>query len=166
MARITVLKVNIAKVKNYETAEVSYKTDDGKTKGMKVLSFLQKEVFATLQSCEPGDVLDASFEQNNKGYWQFSNVTKTGEKGSTAVPASAGIAGSSSSVPAKGNWETSDERAARQTMIVRQSSLSNTIAYFELTGHKKASPEDVIAVAKLFEEYVFSKEPKPVAEVE
>ena len=164
MAKITVLKVNIAKVKNYETAEVSYKTDDGKTKGMKVLSFLQKEVFQTLQSCEPGDVLDASFEQNNKGYWQFSSVNKTGEKGSVASSPSLAA---TPPTPAKGgNWETSEERANRQTMIVRQSSLSNTIAYFELTGHKKAAPEDVIAVAKLFEAYVFSKESKPVAEVE
>ena len=163
MARITVLKVNIAKVKNYETAEVSYKTDDGKTKGMKVLSFLQKEVFATLQSCEPGDVLDASFEQNNKGYWQFSSVNKTGEKGSTATPASAGIAGGSSSVPAKGNWETSEERANRQVLIVRQSCLSTAVDFL---GGKKVTEEDVIKTAKTFEAYVFSKESKPVAEVE
>ena len=156
MARITVLKVNIQKVKNYETAEVSYKTDDGKTKGMKVLSFLQKEVFATLQSCEPGDVLDASFEQNNKGYWQFSSVTKTGDKASTAsVPATA------PSAPAKGNWETSEERANRQVLIVRQSCLSTAVDFL---GGKKVTEEDVIKTAKTFEAYVFS--PKSVAEVE
>ena len=164
MARITVLKVNIAKVKNYETAEVSYKTDDGKTKGMKVLSFLQKEVFATLQSCEPGDVLDASFEQNNKGYWQFSSVTKTGEKGSTSIPAEkAGTAVGSARTG--GNWETSEERANRQVLIVRQSSVASAVEYTNAQG-KKASPEDVVKIAKVFEEYVFSKEPKPVAEVE
>jgi len=45
-----------------------------------------------------------------------------------------------------------------QRYIVRQSSLSNAI---NLKG-SKASVEDVIAVAKQFEAFVFGEEPTPV----
>ena len=155
--KITVLKISINKApgKNYNIAEVAYKTEDGKTKGMKVLDFVQKDVFAVLTTVNAGDVLNADFEQNAKGFWQFAQVSKTGEK--QEVSAAPAMANSPAPSVNKGNWETSDERAARQVMIVRQSSLSNTINYFELTGHKKATPEDVIAVSKLFEAFVMGK---------
>ena len=51
------------------------------------------------------------------------------------------------------NYETKEERAARQVYIIRQSSLSTAV---ELLGQGK-SVADVIATAKQFEAYVFSK---------
>ena len=161
--KITVLKLDITKApKGYSVAEVAYKTADGKTKGMKVLDFVQKDVFATLKTVKAGDVLEANFEQNAKGFWQFKDVVLTSEKGDTSVPAA-------SPVKSGGNWETSDERAKRQVMIVRQSSLSNAIGYLALTGDKKVVPGDVIDIAEQFEAYVLSGTPagdKPTGEVE
>src|SRR3990167_127114 len=161
--KITVLKLDITKApKGYSVAEVAYKTSDGKTKGMKVLDFVQKDVFATLKTVKAGDVLEANFEQNAKGFWQFKDVVVTSEKGDTSVPAA-------SPVKSGGNWETSDERAKRQVMIVRQSSLSNAIGYLALTGDKKVVPGDVIDIAEQFEAYVLSGTPagdKPTGEVE
>ena len=150
MPKITILKTTVSKVKNYNVCEVAY-SSDGKTKGMKVLDFLQKDVFNAIKDAQPGDVYDASFEQNNKGYWQFSSVTATGEKAAVSPEARAGAV---ASVPAKGNWETSDERAARQVLIVRQSCLSTAVDFL---GGKKVTEEDVIKTAKTFEAYVFSQ---------
>ena len=152
--KITVLKVDVTKApKGYFVAEIAYKTEDGKTKGMKVLDFVQKDVFKVVKDAKPGDILNANFEQNAKGYWQFAHVVATGTKGDTTVPATA--SGSpAATTKSPGNWETSAERATRQVMIVRQSSLSNAINFSELIGNKKADLEDIVAVAKVFEGYV------------
>lgn len=160
--KITVLKVDVTKAaKGYYVAEIAYKTDDGKTKGMKVLDFVQKDVFKVIKDAKPGDVLDADFEQNAKGYWQFAQVVKTGEK--VEVSAS-----TSEAKKSPGNWETSVERAARQVMIVRQSSLSNAINFSELIKNTKADLEDIVAIAKVFENYVLGTQPevKQTGEVE
>ncbi len=155
--KITVLKLDITRApKGYWVAELAYKTDDGKTKGMKVLDFVQKDVFAILKETKVGDVLEANFEQNAKGFWQFKDIKNTGTTGDTSVPATPASSPSKSS---GGNWETSVERAARQVMIVRQSSLSNAIEYLNLAGLKKVTEDDVIKSAKIFEAYVLSKEP-------
>ncbi len=167
--KITVLKNDIQKVKNYNVAEVAYKTDDGKVKGMKVLDFVQKDVFATLKDVQPGDVLDADFEKNAKGFWQFAQLVKTGVKADTAVAAQSASSSSptanQANTASRGNWETSDERAKRQVMIVRQSSLSNAIAFSDMIGNKKADLQDIVAIAKVFEGYVLDL-PVQTGEVE
>jgi hypothetical protein len=59
-----------------------------------------------------------------------------------------------SSVTVKSNYETAEERAARQRLIVRQSSLSNALQYFEIT---KAKPtvDEVTDLAESFTKFIF-----------
>ncbi len=115
-----------------------------------LISLLQREVFASLKDVNDGDVLDVEFEQNDKGYWQFKSVAK-GTKTSNGTD-SAKMATSTSSTT-RGNWETAEERAARQTMIVRQSSLSTAVQLLALRKDK-AGASEVIEVAKQFEAFV------------
>lgn len=161
--KITILKSEVTRApKGYNVAEIAYKTDDGKTKGMKVLDFLQKDIFATLKDTKPGDVLSADFEKNAKGFWQFAQVVKTGETASVSSPAPAAPAAKSG-----GNWETAEERAARQVMIVRQSSLSNAIALCEVNKNTKVTPDNIIDIAQRFESYVLGKDtPQATGEIE
>ena len=51
------------------------------------------------------------------------------------------------------NYETKEERADRQVLIVRQSSLSNAVGTLAIAGGK-ATANDVISLAKLYEGYV------------
>lgn len=158
MSEITVLRATkTVAPKGYDIVELAYKTDEGKTKGMKLFGFgKQKENSAVAAAALPGDVLDVTFQQNDKGYWEFGTVKATGKnvsiKSDAASSTSTGPIGNST--PSKGNWETSEERAARQVFIVRQSSVSNAIAYFE-ASKQKPTVEDVVVVAKQFEAYVF-----------
>ena len=149
--KIVVLKAEVTTApKGYKVAEIAYKTDDGKTKGMKVLDFVQKDIFATLKDVKAGDVLNADFEKNAKGFWQFASISKTGDR-SDVTAASPPV---SEATKSKGNWETSEERAARQVMIVRQSSLAQAVNYSDLIKNTKADLEDIVAIAKVFEAYV------------
>lgn len=154
MKQITVIRSAVEKQpKGYYVATISYKNDEGKTKGMKVLDFLQPEVFKAVSEVKTGDVLDVEFEQNDKGYWQFKAVAKSAQQ----VP-SAEREVSQKQLVAKSNWETSEERAARQVMIVRQSSLSNAVALLAYMPSKEdPTSAAVIAVAKQFEAYVLDQ---------
>lgn len=161
--KITVVRVTKTeqegKFGNYPVVELAYKTDDDKTKGMKIYGFgPNKEIAAVAGSSQQGDVLEAEFHQTAKGFWEFASLKNTGEKAS--VPNSGVSSGSSGPSEArstpKGNWETSEERAARQVMIVRQSSLSNAVAFFDV-AKVKPSVNDVIEVAKQFEAFVLGR---------
>lgn len=163
MSKITVIRsVKTVAEKGYPVVELAYKTDDGKTKGMKIFGFGEQKANAQVAGdAQQGDVLEAEFEQNAKGYWQFRSLKATGEKATTAgtgVSGSTPTEGRSSGSTyaagqSKGNWETSEERAARQVMIVRQSSLSTAASL-----RPKGSAAEVISLAKEFEAFVMGKE--------
>lgn len=158
MSRITVVRANkTVAPKGYTVVELAYKTDEGKTKGMKLFGFgTQKANSEVAAAAQPGDVLEAVFQQNDKGYWEFASLRSTGEKAAVATGSEpevgSGKLGSVSS-PAKGNWETSDERAARQVYIIRQSSLSTAVAFYDV-NKVKPSVEDVVTTAKQFADFV------------
>lgn len=164
--RITVLKSAVVtqegKKGPYKVVELGYKTEEGKVKGMRIMPFgSQKAVFDVAAQAEKGDVLNASFQQNDKGFWEFGSLEVTGEKVSEAQPASS----TGGSTAKGGNWETKEERAARQVLIVRQSSASTAVAFVEATK-LKASIEDVIKLAKEIEAYVLGQPAAQTGEVQ
>lgn len=140
--------------KSYQAIEVAYKKD-GKIEGKKIMSFASPAVFKAVQNCVQGDFVTVTTEKNEAGYWQWESIDKSE---GTIPPAtqSAAAQGGGTSKSTGGNWETKEERAARQVMIVRQSSLGHSVA---LLGSKAKVPE-VIEVAKEFEAYVMGTEPK------
>ena len=59
--------------------------------------------------------------------------------------------------PVKNTYETPEERAKRQVLIVRQSSLSSAIELLK-TDKKSPTVPEVLQVAKQFEAYVFGND--------
>lgn len=158
MAQITVIRSTPSVApKGYEIVELAYKTDDGKTKGMKIMGFgEQKALIPVAKAAQPGDVLEAGFAQNDKGFWQFTSLANTGRKADAPSTSAAPVANSGAS---RGNWETPDERAARQLMIVRQNALTNAIAYRAAMEPKGLTVDvaTIVATAQAFEEYTSGK---------
>lgn len=99
-------------------------------------------------------------EKEKKGdFWNVLSITKTtGMTNAIVIP----VAASSPAKPAGkvvgSNYETPEERAKKQVYIVRQSSITAALSYFTLNKTAKASTEDILAVAKEFEKYVFAME--------
>ena len=145
---VDVSSLNTHAAKNgrtYQSIEVMYKNDQGQAQSKKLMSFANPSVFKAAQTWQKGDVVHVSSEKDANGYWQWTGI---GGDGSVATPASKPATGGRVT---GSNYETKEERAARQILIVRQSSLSSAV---ELLGTGK-SVADVIATAKQFEEYVF-----------
>lgn len=151
MSRITVLKVNKTKAdKGYDVIELAYKTDDGKTKGMKIFPFGdQKELAAVAAASKVGDVLEASFTKNEKGFWNFASLRSTGE----TAPASGTDAAKASP---RSTFETPEERAVKQVKISKQAVLNTSVAFFE-AAKVKPTKEDVVSVAQYFLDFVDNK---------
>lgn len=137
--------------RTYQTIDVTYKDDQGQVKAKKLVSFNYAEVFKAIKVAVKGTKLNIVTQKNEKsGYWDWVDIAKEGTPvASTPTETRGGrVTGS--------NYETHEERAARQVYIVRQSSISAAVALLSVGAKSHASPEDIISVAKKFEAYVFA----------
>ena len=161
---VDVSSLNTHQAKNgrqYQSIEIMYKNDQGQAQSKKLMSFANPAVFKAAQEWAKGDVVHVSTEKDQNGYWQWTAVgtadTTTDNRGDDSSAATPTQAKAATRVSGS-NYETKDERAARQVMIVRQSSLSNAVATLAIEG-SKATANDVVSLAKLYEGYVLGSEP-------
>lgn len=149
--------------KSYQCVEVAYKKD-GKIEGKKIMSFTNPSVFKAVQGFNQGDLVDVTTEKNEAGYWQWEGIMAAGAAPTQATPTAA-ASGGGTTQKTTSNYETKEERAARQVMIVRQSSLGHAVALMAIQGNKKVYADTAIGIAKEFEVYVMGKEPKSPVEI-
>lgn len=152
---VEVLSVSVEDKGKYKLAEVAYKGQDGKVTAKKLMSFNYPEVFNSFANAKQGNVFSVEMVKNDKGYWDWTTATSGAAGGAKAAPAATGNASP------KSTYETAEERANRQVLIVRQSSLSNSVEFLGLNQKKIPTVQEVIEVAKAFEDYVFGKTSKP-----
>tara|TARA_R110000868_G_scaffold346893_3_gene607993 strand:+ start:2189 stop:2713 length:525 start_codon:yes stop_codon:yes gene_type:complete len=136
--------------RSYQILEITYKNEQGQVQSKKLMSFGNPVVFKAAQGWSKGETVDLTTEKDENGYWQWTAI---GVDSNSAASAPSSTAPKAATRVTGSNYETSDERAARQVMIVRQSSLSNAVGTLA-SGGGTAEPADVIAIAKLYEGYV------------
>lgn len=146
---------------SYQQLEVAYKdlSNGGKVASKKIMSFSNKKVFDTLSIAKAAATFDIAMEKNDKGYWDWKEVTRIDASAIVSVPVAA-IEGSTTkqgntNTTTRGGWETPEERAKKQVYIVRQSSISAAISALTATGKVVPKPEEVIEYARQLEAYVF-----------
>lgn len=157
---ITILNVSVTTQptktgKSYQVADVAYKnlTFQGKVEGKKVMSFGGgAEAFKIVSQAQPGETYEVTVVKNPQGYNDWTAMVKGDANQTSPTPEPSGV----KAVATKSTYETAEERAQRQVLIVRQSSLSSAVATLAV-GSKAVKPEDVVAVAKQYEDYVFGK---------
>lgn len=154
--QIEVLSVSVEDKGKYKSMEVAYKGTDGKVTSKKMVSFgSQEAAYKTLSTAKQGDVFQIQSAKNDKGYWDWIGI----EQGAGASVVTAAKPGGN--VTPKSTYETAEERANRQVLIVRQSSLSNSIDFLKLNGKKVPDVSEVLEIAEIFESYVFGKKSAP-----
>jgi len=134
MSIITVVNVDITTPagKKYSCAEVVYKSEyngkqDVKTK--KIMSFANPSIYAIAKDAKQGEVYEITQEKVGE-FWNWTSMVKsdgssTAQSASNAAPAAPGRTAASSSGR---DFESKDERAERQRLIVRQSAVNYAIA--------------------------------------
>lgn len=132
----------------YSTMAVSYVDEKGANKSWKLISFANPKVFDIFKEAKPNSVYEVTTAKDAKDYTQWADAVLIGE--GTGAPAAVVRPASVS------NYETREERAARQVLIVRQSCLAQAIAYYEL---QEEAPNhiDLLSLADEFVDWVFQK---------
>lgn len=138
-------KGDVVKEAKYSYFELFYKKDGKADKPKKIMSF--NDEFNILKDAEAGTEYDVDLTKDDNGYWQWKNVRIAG----TAAPAGSTGGSAAVSTGKSGNWETSEERARRQILIVRQSSLAQAVAVLGVGEH---NAENITDLAVKFEEWV------------
>lgn len=147
----------------YPGCLLTYRDKDGKACEQafheNVFKFKQ-HIKETLKLLSPGDTF--MLEKEKQGdFWNVMSINKTEGMEVSKVPDRASSpATQAASKPAGkvlgSTYETPEERAKKQVYIVRQSSITAALSYFTLNKTAKASTEDILAIAKQFERYVFA----------
>lgn len=153
---------------SYQVCELAFKNKSfqDKVEGKKIMSFAEKEAFTTLSNASMGSIFTVARAKDDKGYWKWQTVTAGSNPGAAAPAAATQTSGGSmANASPKSNYETADERAARQVMIVRQSSISNAVALLKTEKHTPTT-EEVLAVAIQFENFVLGKSNDPFADLD
>lgn len=140
--------------RKYKKAEVTY-TWQGNNRRQTVMSFSNPDVFKTLEGLKlPVNVeveLTKVAGKDGNEYTNWAKVTQvgSGESAPTASKPAGKVVGS--------NYETSEERAKRQLMIVRQSSISNAIEFIKVADKDAdlLEVQNVIDVAQQFVDFVY-----------
>ena len=159
---ITVINVQATtkptKKGSYTMLDVAYKNNNtGKIEGKKIMSFVNKELFDTLSKAGNGSSFTITSEKNqDTGYWDWVGIAASaGDDPTTAIPT--GTPTGKSFASPKSTYETAEERAARQVLIVRQSSLTAAVSTLK-TDKKELDPTLVMELAQTYCDWVFQKE--------
>ena len=150
--------------KPYSYIELAYKGGDGKVSGKKIMPFGEsKVVFDALSLAQSGDNYEVTlFKNEASGYWDWTAAKKstgsTQEGQSQATTVTPGLTKGGRVLGS--TYETPEERAKKQVMIIRQSSISNALTY--LNGNANSISE-VLQVAKEFENFVLNLGQTPTA---
>lgn len=163
--QIQFISVDVEDKGKYKMAEVAYKDlVKNQVSSKKLMSFSNPVVYKTMVDAKKGEVYNVELIKNTKGFWDWTNVTSSNSVDTSQ--ASPAATGSKANASPKSTYETAEERAQRQILIVRQSSAATAVSALK-TDKKTPSAAEVIAYAKDLEGYVFGKavDPIPLADL-
>lgn len=142
--RINIVKVDVENKDKYRQLDVRYQIG-GNEYSKKIVSFGdQKAAFENIITNGVG-LYDVTEVKNGK-YTNWTEATKISDDAPKSTPTAS----------PRSTYETAEERALRQRLIVRQSSLSNAIEFLSFKGSKTTDRNDVVVLAGFFENYVFN----------
>lgn len=139
----------------YSIAHVTY-DDRGQEKNKKIFSFSNPDVFKKVQELV-GQPIEVTIGKNNAGYDEWMTIAAAAASGVAPSPAT-GTAGTGTTRVSGSNYETREERASRQVLIVKQSSLSAAVASLAPGAKGALDPKTVLERAQEYTDWVFSKE--------
>jgi hypothetical protein len=139
--------------KKYFQLEVNFKNNEtGKIGGTKLFSFLNPTLFNTVKELKLNDQIDVKLDKNEKGYWEWKEVTKLEGVVADAVPAKS--ATKDFAAASNDRYETKEERALRQALITRQSSAAQAVNILSVGAKSPPKLEEVLAVAEELDNWV------------
>lgn len=154
--------------KPYEVLDIAFKnlSFQGKVEGKQLMPFgANAGGFNALKNAQSGQQYEVTVVKNDKGYndWTAATQAEAGAASQQPVyqPQAAYGPKNANTVPAArpNTFETPEERAKKQVYIVRQSSISASVAALSVGSKNPPKANDVIDYAKQLEAFVFGIPP-------
>jgi hypothetical protein len=140
--------------KPYTEIEVTFKSADNKVSNKKLNNLgFDKKVYTTFVSAKKGDTFEVTSVKEGD-YWVWKDVVPTSAQGTQTASGGGTKAGSGAGAERSSSYETKEERASRQVLIVKQSSLSNAVASLKTDKGGVVDPNKAIEVAQLYTDWV------------
>lgn len=147
----TIPKVNGG---SYQGTRLMYRDDGGQLKEQNFTNQTLKynaQIKSTLSNLSAGEKFVMIKEKEGE-FWNVKSIQKANEVvvGGPQISAQA-----KPTTSPKSTYETPEERARRQVLIVRQSSISSAVEFVNgLSKTAEHTPEKVVEVARIFESFV------------
>jgi len=160
------MKVRILKVSqetkptakgSYEMLTVNYRNvETDKNGSTRIPDFSAPDAFNALKNAAPDSTWEVKIQASEKGGQKYFNWVG-------AQPIEGGTVPEEDKKPpvarytsqTSRDWETKEERAARQRLIVRQSSVTAAIALAQLGATTDGGVDDILKTAEQVENWVF-----------
>ena len=133
----------------YDKCTVTYKTQEGKVDSKDVFDWVVPEVFKTCSEMKKGDTFSIDREKDANGYWVWKEVHRQDMPVTIKKE-------DFFKTPTKPTYETPEERARRQVLIVKQSSLTAAINSIQYVSNEPEI-EDIIELAKRYADWVLGE---------
>ena len=138
----------VQKGRNGYTKGTAVYTYNGQQREQNILSFANPAIFGILKDAAPGTAFDVDITKNDKGYNEWAKLVPASEEANAPAPAKTGVA-------TRTTYETPEERAKRQILIVRQSSISSAIAMLSPGSKSALDTGSVLKTAQELSDWVF-----------
>jgi len=142
---------------SYQQLEVTYKnlTYQGKVEAKKIMSFgANAPAFNLLSKAGPGSTWEVTVVKNAQGYNDWPTVVASTGDVPSAVPE--GLSTPKAQVgQTRSTYETPEERAQRQVLIVRQSSVGHSLTLHAMGAKTPPKLEEVLGTAQKISDFVF-----------
>lgn len=150
---------------SYQQLEVTYKnlSYQGKVESKKLMSFgANANAFKTLADAPTGSQWEVTVVKNAQGYNDWTAVAPSSQAPAGAPSPQAGAQARTQPGQTRSTYETPEERAQRQILIVRQSSVSSALTLHSMGAKNPAKLEEVLDTAQKICDFVFGvKDPGP-----
>lgn len=137
-----------SKGKPYQLVELVYKNHSFQDKLESAKINQYSKVFKEASGMLPGQSFTVEKEKDDSGYYQWLSVNQR-VPGSSSVP--------TQQTTNRSTYETSEERAAKQVYIVKQSAIAQSVALLSVGAKIPPSNELILEQAQKFVDFVFDK---------
>lgn len=152
--------------KPYRLVEIAYKNNNfGKLEEAKINEY--SPLFKQVADLQVGASYDVTKEKDDNGYFQWKSVVSS----AGGAPLPNATSAKTNAVPASGaqatrsTYETPEERAKKQVLIVKQSSVAQAVA-LHTAGAKTTPPlEAVLKTAQQLTDWVLDDKPMSLSEL-
>ncbi len=142
--------------KSYQLVDIAYKnnTFQGKIESQKINQY--SPIFKQAAAMQAGQTYDIEKEKDASGYYQWNTITQ-GVPGSVVSQPQVSTNPVANKVST--NYETKEERARKQVLIVKQSSLAQAIAACSIGAKTPPSRQTILEEAQAYTDWVFEDKP-------